>query len=89
MNKIQRLGVFVAIAAVVAVIVLHSPWDGYTTPDREVGVNYFPLDIWNWHSNFPIIDWFSPVLHVLVALFFIVFLTVAWHRLFRDSINSN
>lgn len=91
MNNIQRTGVFLTVAIVLVIVLLHSPWEGYTTTTYFEGfgsilpASTVELSFLNWKSNAPVVDWFGSILHVLVALFFVGLLSAAWHYLFRSS----
>ena len=91
MNNIQRAGAFITVALVVAIVVLHGPWEGYTTTiyseglGRSIPASFIELSFLDWRSNAPVILWFGSILHVVVALFFVGLLSAAWHYLFRSS----
>ena len=93
MNKFQRIGAFIAVVLVLVIVLLHSPWEGYTAayyvdasgniPDSGAELAFFRCS-----SNAPIVDWFGSVLHVLVSLFFVGLLYAAWQYFFRTSGNA-
>jgi hypothetical protein len=88
MNNLQRTGAFVTVALAVVVVVLHSPWEGYTTTSYGSlgGYNFdTPLSFLEWRTNAPVVFWFGSVLHLLVALFAVGLLSAAWHYIFRSS----
>lgn len=91
MNNIQRAGAFVTVTLVVAIVVLHAPWEGYITTSYSQGLglsipaSFTELSFLDWRSTAPVVFWFGPVLHVLVALLCVGLLSAAWHYLFRSS----
>lgn len=92
MNNIQRVGAFVTVALAVVVVVLHSPWEGYTTTSygSPGGYNFdTPLSLLEWRTVAPIVFWFGSVLHVLVSLFAVGALSAAWHHIFRSLPAAN
>lgn len=86
-NKIQRIGLFVAIVLVILVVFLHNPLDGYDTAhyvdftDGEFKDGPF----WKWRSMNPIVYWFGAMTHLAAAIAATWVLCATWLYLFRNN----
>jgi uncharacterized membrane protein len=92
MNSAQRAGAFVAALLVMLAIVLHGPWDGYSTtryvealPQYGISGTFIELSFLDWHTNNPVISWFGSILHTLVSVVVISLAFVLWYYLFRSN----
>ena len=96
MNRTQRIGAFIAAALMLLTIVLHGPWDGYSTiryspglPEMGLPGSFSDLSFLDWTTNSPVIAWFGSILHALVAITATLLAFLIWHYLFRtDSATS-
>lgn len=90
MNHRQRMGVFVAAVLAIVLIVLHSPWTGYTIDAGPSSVGRLPfesssLPLSQWHTNDPLIQWFGNCMNFVAVLAAICALLALWHRLFKGD----
>lgn len=85
-NKVQRIGLFVAIALSILVVFLHDPLDGYDTAhyfsftDGEIKDGPF----WEWRSVNPIVHWFDALTHLAAVIAAILVLCATWLYIFRS-----
>ena len=92
MNMMQRVGLFVVLVCLLAVLVAHSPWNGYVT--EIPGLTYptlpqadtdpRPLPILEWRSEGALFVWFVSLKNVFVSVAVLALALIAWLYLFRS-----
>ena len=90
MNRTQRIGAFVALVLILLIVVLHGPWDGYSTtryspglPELGLPGSFSDLSFLDWTTNSPVTAWFGTILHTLIAATATILALSVWHYLFR------
>ena len=76
MNSVQRIGLFLGAAAIIALVVLHSPWNGYF----EIGDS-----ILDWTAQEPMVFWLRKVSNVLALIAGVSALTAVFIYLFKSQ----
>lgn len=96
MNRPQRIGAFITIVLILLIVVLHGPWDGYSTtryypglPELGLPGSISDLSFLDWTTNAPVIAWFGTILHTLVAIAISILGFAIWHYLFRTSSSAS
>ena len=96
MNKKQSTGIYLAVAVILFIFFLHSPWSGYETIEflsltdtdplfYNLSNGYLKLGFWDWHSRTPIVPWLGVLKNLAATVIFIVLLTFIWMAASRDS----
>jgi len=79
MNSMQRIGVNVALAIVLVLVFLHSPWSGYEIDSySEVLGSSADLPFSLWRTSAPLVNWLGFVQNLVASIVLIVLLTALW-----------
>jgi hypothetical protein len=98
-NQKQKIGLFITISALITILFLHFPFDGYiTTTKAFVGCEKWAgtfclsnqykqeeLPLNQWVSMQPIIPWFGRVINFIAATIFVIVVGGLWFYMFRDE----
>lgn len=74
LNQIQRVAIVLAVVCIGGILILHAPWDGYA----------YYNDMFDALSEKAVTYWFASILHVWVAMAFVVLIGTLVVYLFRS-----
>jgi hypothetical protein len=74
LNHVQRAVIVAAVACVGGILILHAPWDGYA----------YYNDIFDALSERALTFWFASLLHVWIAIAFVLAIALLIGHLFRS-----
>ena len=78
MNGAQRIGVVICSILIGLIVIFHAPWDGYAFYEHL----FYAL------AERPVFYWFGDIVHVHVAIFFVLACFGIFFYLFRTQKQS-
>lgn len=74
LNQIQKAAIVLVVLCIGGILILHAPWDGYA----------YYNDVFDALSEKALAYWFASILHVWVAMAFVVLIGSLVVYLFRS-----